>query len=511
MSRSSSPPSPTGAGSPTSRGKPIGSYRHLLAGAGARRLAVASAIGWLGFGALALAIVLTVQRATGSPSAAGVALAAFSIGSGLLAPLRGRLVDRLGLRRALVPMALVSGAALVGLAAAAAADAGPAALVAPAGAAGLPVPPLIASARVIWPQVVAPEDLQPAYGVQALLGDLGGVGGPALAGALAALASPAAALVVCGVAPLAGALLLATLPWPEPQPRKGRSGALASAGMRTLVLADVALYAGFGALEVALPALADREGAAAAAAVPLAAFAAASAAASLYYGTRRARPARRYVLGALALAASLAPLALAGSVLVAALILLAGGAAFAAVNVAVFELLDTAAPPGTGAEALTWLTTAGATGTAAGAALAGHVAGSGAVGAALALPAAGAAFAAAVALARASTLGAGAGSRRPAAGYGKVRDLRVERRTASPERGQFDVEPRYGRQRRTAPPRGRRFDVEDGSLASPPRPVRTPARLASPLSRRPTRRAPWRSPRRRPRRRAAPAAGCRTA
>ena len=50
----------------------------------------------------------------------------------------------------------------------------------------------------------------------------------------------------------------------------------------------------------------------------------------------------------------------------AALVLLAGGAAFAAVNVAVFELLDTVTPPGTGAEALTWLTTAGASGTAAG-------------------------------------------------------------------------------------------------------------------------------------------------
>ena len=327
-------------------------------------------------------------------------------------------MDRFGLSRALVPMALAAAAGLVGLSAAAAADAPAPVLIALAGASGLTMPPLIASARVVWPQVVAPEDLQPAYGVQALLGDLGGVGGPALAGALAALASPGAALVACGLAPVAGALLLATLPWPEPQPRAGRGGALASAGMRTLVAADLLLYAGFGALEVALPALADREGAAAAAAVPLVAFAAASAVASLVYGTRPAPAARRYVLGALVLAVSLAPLALAGSVLVAALVLLAGGVAFAAVNVAVFELLDTVAPPGTGAEALTWLTTAGATGTAAGAALAGVLAGSGAIGAALALPAGGAALAAAVALVRARTLGDGCrrpGGRRPTA------------------------------------------------------------------------------------------------
>ena len=61
-------------------------YRSLLAGAAARRLALASVLGWLGFGALSLAIVLTVQRAAGSSSAAGVALAGFALGSGVLAP-----------------------------------------------------------------------------------------------------------------------------------------------------------------------------------------------------------------------------------------------------------------------------------------------------------------------------------------------------------------------------------------------------------------------------------------
>src|SRR5215218_7463791 len=225
-----------------------------MAGAGARRLALASALGWLGFGALGLAIVLTAGRATGSPSAAGLALAGFALGSGAVAPIRGRLVDRHGLRRALVPLATLG---------------------------GLTVPPLIASARVVWPQVVAVEQLPPAYGVQALLGDLGGVAGPALAGAVAALASPAGALIACALLPVAGALLLAGLPWPEPAPRARRGGALAGPGMRTLVLGDLLLYAGFGALEVALPAVAAREGAAATAAVPLAAFAAASAAASL--------------------------------------------------------------------------------------------------------------------------------------------------------------------------------------------------------------------------------------
>jgi MFS family permease len=382
----------------------VGAYRSLLAGARARRLALASVLGWLGFGALSLAIVLTVQRAAGSSSAAGVALAGFALGSGVLAPARGRLVDRYGPRRALVPLAQTSGAALLGLALAAEEGAADWLLVALATLGGLTVPPLIASARVVWPQVVPPEQLPPAYGVQALLGDIGGVGGPALAGALAALASPSAALIACALLPAAGALLLARLPWPEPARREGRSGALASPGMRTLVIADFGLYAGLGALEVALPAVAAREGAAASAALPLAAFAAASAVASLVYGARPAAPGRRYVRGAVTLTACCVPLAFMDTVWALAAVLVAAGAAFAAVNVAVFALLDAVAPKGTGAEALTWLTTAGAAGTALGAAGAGALAGSGRVGGALALPAVGAALATLAVLARRGTL-----------------------------------------------------------------------------------------------------------
>jgi hypothetical protein len=368
----------------------VRAYRSLLAGAGARRLALASVLGWLGFGALSLAIVLTVQRAAGSPSAAGAALAGFALGSGVLAPARGRLVDRFGLRRALVPFALGSGAALLGLALAAEEGAPVWLLVALATIAGVSAPPLIASARVVWPQVVAPEQLPAAYGVQALLSDLGAVVGPAFAGAVAALAAPTGALIACATLPPAGALLLVALPWPERTPRAGRGGALASPGMRTLVLADAGLYLGLGALEVALPAVAAEDGAAAAAALPLAVFAGASAVASLVYGARPAPAGRRYLLGSLALVVACLPLAALDGVWTLAAVLVVAGAEVA--------------PEGTGAEALTWLTTAGAGGMALGAALAGALAGAGHLSGALALPAVGAFLAALVVMLRRGTL-----------------------------------------------------------------------------------------------------------
>ena len=105
--------------------------------------------------------------------------------------------------------------------------------------------------------------------------------------------------------------------------------------------------------------------------------------------------------------------------------LVAAGAAFAAVNVAVYALLDAVAPEGAGAEALTWLTTAGAAATAAGAALAGALAGAGDVGGAR-LPAVGAALARCV-------VGGGCGAGRRRCWVGR-RECRPGGPSAAPQR-----------------------------------------------------------------------------
>jgi MFS family permease len=360
---------------------------------------------------LSLAVVLTVQEATGSPSAAGAALAALGAGSAFVAPLRGRLVDRFGARRALPPLAATGAVALSALALAAAGGAPAGVLIALAAAEGLVAPPLIASARVVWPLVVPEEQLGAAYGLQALMGDLGNVVGPALAGGFTAVASPGAGLVACGLLPLAGALVVTTLPWPERAPEapgRSRAGALASRGVRVLAVAELGLSLGLGALDVALPALAEREGAAATAAVPLAAFAAASAVVSLWYGARRwhAPAGRRYLVATVLLAVAFAPLALGGSPVSLAALLVVGGAAFAAVNVVVYELLDRLAPKDAATEAFTWLTSANAAGIAVGAVVAGQLAAADELSLALALPCVGAVVAAVAARAG---LSAGAG------------------------------------------------------------------------------------------------------
>jgi MFS family permease len=365
-------------------------YLALLGRRGARALTLACALGWLAYGGLALGIVLLVAERTGSYSAAGTAVAAFALGVGVLAPVRGRLVDARGTA---VLVAFGAGHA-AGLVALVVAPRG-VATVAAAGFAGAVAPPLIATARAVWPVVAGPELARAGHALNALLGDLGAVLGPAATAALALWLGPDVALALLAGGPLAGCLIVARLGVPRVAPETtadaGRGGALGtsphavsagvgalgvlrtSAGLRTLLLVEVWLGLAIGALDVAAPALADAEGAKELAAIPLAAFAAGSVISSVWAGRATSGPEARFVVGCVLLAVALAGCALASSVLALALVLVLAGAAYGVLNVGVFELLDVVVPPQRAIEALTWLTTAGGFGIAVGAAAAGRL------------------------------------------------------------------------------------------------------------------------------------------
>ncbi len=235
--------------------------------------------------------------------------------------------------------------------------------------AGMSVPPVIAVARARWPHVAGSDLARAGHAMNALLGEIGAVLGPAVTGGLAALVGPAAAL--------ASLLVSMGLPRHLPQPGTRAGGPLrASPGLRTLVISGLPLGLALGALTVAAPALAARHGAAELAALPLASFAAGSALGSLWAGqsTRAGGPARRYVAGFVGLAAVLPACLVAGSVVALAVVLLFAGVGYALVNVGLFELLDEVVPARNAVEALTWLTSAEGVGFAIGGALAGSLA-----------------------------------------------------------------------------------------------------------------------------------------
>src|SRR5262249_55498473 len=78
-------------------------------------LLAAALVARLPIGIASLAIVLFLRDRTGSYATAGIVSAAFALGSGAGAPVSGRLIDRFGQGRVLVPLALVHTGGLAGL------------------------------------------------------------------------------------------------------------------------------------------------------------------------------------------------------------------------------------------------------------------------------------------------------------------------------------------------------------------------------------------------------------
>lgn len=239
--------------------------------------------------------------------------------------------------------------------------------------AGMSAPPLVATTRGLWSSAVEQSLIRRAYALTSLIGDVGLVAAPALGGLLFVVA-PWSPLVVCALGAMVGAAIVACAA--APPTRRERSGAtsspLRSNAMRTLLGVSVALGAALGLVEVAVPAAATRWGAASSSGLLLSAFALGSVAGGLWFGRRdwRGRPEERYLVAVLLLALALAPPLFATSAVTLAPLLFVAGLGYGPATISLFEALDSLASSRT-TEALTWVTTAEAAGTAMGAAASG--------------------------------------------------------------------------------------------------------------------------------------------
>ena len=145
------------------------------------------------------------------------------------------------------------------------ADAGIVPIALAAALAGLTLPPLSSTVRIVWPRLAPGELRSTAYALEAALQEVFFVGGPLLAAALSAI-EPAAAVAGAGLASLVGATFTARLPPVRATPGAratgaGLLGALGSPGVRTVVLYAATVGVGFGAVELAMPAFAEEHGA----------------------------------------------------------------------------------------------------------------------------------------------------------------------------------------------------------------------------------------------------------
>jgi MFS family permease len=382
-----------------------------LRSSGAAAPFVASLIGRLPMGAIGLVFILRTHEITGSFAAGGLATGAYALSLGLVAPGLGRLIDLSGQTRILLGASALQAGALAGFSVLPG-DAALSVIVALAALSGASQPPLGATVRSLWNRDLDDATRHVLFtGESAVLEGIY-IAGPVLivAGIGGLLSIPAAALA-CGAFTLIGTTMFVLTPasraWrPEPDRVRGLAGALASPGVRTLLVTMGVLGIGVGMIEVAVPALCLRAGAPSATGFVFGLWGLGS----LIGGAVASRldagpdPGRRVILLLAGLAGGTLPLVFASDVASLAALIVLAGIAIAPALAAVHSLAGRLATRGTVTEAYTWLGTGMGAGIAVGAALGGAVVEGSGSHAAFALSATALGVAAAVAGARRASL-----------------------------------------------------------------------------------------------------------
>src|SRR4051812_42275058 len=206
----------------------LSAYRQVLSKPGAAAFSATGFLARLPISMVTLGIVLMVSAETDSYGLAGGISAAFVIASSLAALLQGRLIDRVGQAKVLLPAVAVCSVSLSLLVWAV--DAGhrvplPHVLAALAGAT---MPAVGAAVRARWTHVLEqPAERQTAFALEAVVDETVYLIGPPLATVLATTVAPAAGLVAAVLAGLAGPLLFCSPPPTRPPapPAAKRGGA----------------------------------------------------------------------------------------------------------------------------------------------------------------------------------------------------------------------------------------------------------------------------------------------
>lgn len=359
-------------------------YGDVLRIPGARAFSVAGLIARLPMSMHALGIVLAVTLSGGSYAPAGIAAGIGTGAHAVASPVQARIADRIGQSRMLVPLLFAHGVALVGLIAVVgrvAAGELPFGLLAVAALfTGATFPQFGALVRARWAGLDAAEGrLHTAYAWESALDEVAFVLGPIVVVVLATNVHPVAGLAAVLLLTLSGGFVFASLRATDPPIRPsvttGHRDRLPMVTLAWTVAAFVCMGAIFGTVELSTVAVAEEWGATAAAGPALAVFAAGSLIAGLTSGTIhwKVSSRRRFVIGQVALAVAVLPLAFAGNLALLLVAIFIAGFAIAPTLIAGFSMVQAVVPASRVTEGLAWASTAITVGAAAGAAFAGPI------------------------------------------------------------------------------------------------------------------------------------------
>ena len=234
-----------------------------------RRWMVAALLGRLPITMTLLALVLVGERVSGSLAVGAQLAGVATVTAGIAAPLRGRQLDRGGLRNGLRNAALLTAAVLVGQAAAVLAGVPLPVYYVLAAAQGASFAALSGGFRALLVPVVAPEHLQRANVLESVLVEIAFIAGPSLAGILALLVGSVGVLLAMAAAAVTSALLVMTLPDVPGGVEAGSIAPWRVPAAAPAYLLALSMGVAVGLLEAALPPRATELGLAAATAGPL--------------------------------------------------------------------------------------------------------------------------------------------------------------------------------------------------------------------------------------------------
>jgi MFS family permease len=369
-------------------------YVDIFAIPRAWRFSVAGIIARMPMSMYGLGTVLLISAGTGQYGLAGSVSAAGAIGGAICAPQLGRLTDRLGQHRVLIPVCVTFVLSVAGLAAAVTLHAPVWTLFLCGIAGGAAMPQTGPMARARWSVLLAGSPrLHTAFSLESVADELCFVIGPAAVTLLATQLHPAAGVTCAALCALLGSLWFAAQRSTEPPvvtaPRSpvsssassakaaagGRRARLAAPGLVVLMPTYLFLGAMFVSIDLSTVAFATRSGHKALAGFILGTYALGSGIGGLWYGARSWRaPAW------LRLAVTL-PLTVAGvctfwampNLLVLDGVIFLCGMAIAPSLIAGYSLLEATSLPGRATEAMSWLSTGISVGVACGSTAAGFV------------------------------------------------------------------------------------------------------------------------------------------